>query len=530
MTRKLPFKTLFAGLLAGLVAALLMTLVMALLRYSLGVASTFEMIGDRFAPFLPVDLFLQLQGVLGGYDQMKQLGVGSAIAGQLVVGSLGGALYALVVTRGQDTERRHRLGESRRGVLFVALAAGLAWLGTLGLLWPVLDTNFRGSPPGTASVITALGLLFSFAIFGLALVVTYRAITSREPLGGGDSAPAGGKLLGRRAFLAGLAGLGFALVSGELFRRLFDRATFAYDGLTYGGPGLRAITPNDEFYVVTKNVVDPLVEKSAWRFGLSGLVDDPKTYTFEEIAAMPSVEQETTLSCISNPVGGELMSNAMWRGVPLRDLILASSPQSGVVEIVVHAVDGYTDTFSFEKALDPTTLVAYEMNGEPLPDRHGYPARILVPGLFGEKNVKWVTRIELVDHDAKGFYETQGWGPKFVQPTRSRFDAPDFARPLAVGATVPLLGIAYGGDRGVSKVEVSTDDGKTWREARITHQGSRLAWSVWSHDWRPEAPGEYGLVVRATDGEGELQTSEVRRVGSGMGATGLHKVTARVEA
>ena len=528
MIRKLPFKTLFAGLLAGLVAALLMTLVMALLRYSLGVASTFEMIGDRFAPFLPVDLFLQLQGILGGYDQMKQLGVGSAIAGQLAVGSLGGALYALVVTRGQDPERRHPLGVSRRGVLFVVFAAGLAWFGTLALLWPVLDTSFRGSPPGTASVITALGLLLSYAVFGLTLVLTYRVITNRQALR--EGAPVGGRLIGRRAFLAGMAGLAFALVSGELFRRLFDRATFSYDGLTYGGPGLQAITSNDEFYVVTKNVVDPLVEKSAWRFGVTGLVDDPKTYTFEEIALMPSVEQETTLSCISNPVGGELMSNAMWKGVPLRDLIEASSPQSGVVEVIFHAVDGYTDTFSFEKAMDPTTLVAYEMNGKPLPHRHGYPARILVPGLFGEKNVKWITRIELVDHDAKGFYETQGWGPKFVQPTRSRFDAPDFAGPLRMGETVPLLGIAYGGDRGVSKVEVSTDDGKTWREAGITHDGSKLAWSIWSHDWRPEVPGEYRLVVRATDGEGELQTSEVRRVGSGMGATGLHKVTASVRA
>ena len=528
MIRKLPFKVLFAGLLAGLVAALLMTLVMALLRYSLGVASTFEMIGDRFAPFLPVDLFLRLQGILGGYDQMKQLGVGSAIAGQIGVGSIGGALYALVVER--DPGRRSSPGITRRGVLFVTLVVGLAWLGSLALLWPVLDTNFQGSPPRTASVITSLALLFSFVVFGLTLVLVYRAITRYESSDEGASAPAGGRLLGRRAFLAGVAGLGFALVSGELFRRLFDRATFSYDGLTYGGPGLQAITPNDEFYVVTKNVVDPLVEKSAWRFGVTGLVDDPRTYTFEEIAAMPSVEQETTLSCISNPVGGELMSNAMWKGVPLRDLIQASSPQDGVVEIIFHAVDGYTDTFSFEKAMDPTTLVAYEMNGEPLPDRHGYPARILVPGLFGEKNVKWVTRIELVDHDAKGFYETQGWGPNFVQPTRSRFDAPDFARPLRMGETVGLLGIAYGGDRGVSKVEVSTDDGRNWREARITHQGSKLAWSVWSHDWRPEEIGEYNLVVRATDGDGELQTSEVRRVGSGMGATGLHKVTARVEA
>ncbi len=525
MIRKLPFKVLFAGLLAGLVAALLMTLVMALLRYSLGIASTFEMIGDRFAPLLPVDLFLRLQGILGGYDQMKQLGVGSAIAGQLAVGSSVGAVYALFVSREGDGA-----GRLRRGVLFVALAAGLAWLGTLALLWPVLDTNFRGSPPGTASLITALALLFSYAVFGLALVFTYRAITSHEPGGEGASALAAGRIIGRRAFIAGVAGLGFALVSGELFRRLFDQATFSYDGLRYGGPGLRAITPNEKFYVVTKNVVDPLVEKSAWRFGVRGLVESPRTYTFEDVASMPSVEQEITLSCISNPVGGGLISNAMWRGVPLRDLMEASSPQDGVVEVILHAVDGYTDTISYEKAMDPTTLVAYEMNGEPLPDRHGYPARIVVPGLFGEKSVKWVTRVELVDYEAKGFYETQGWGPNFVQPTRSRIDAPDFSRPLRAGETVPLLGIAYGGDRGISKVEVSTDDGRNWREARIDHQGSKLSWSVWSHDWRPEGPGAYSLVVRATDGDGELQTSEVRRAGSGMGTTGLHRVTARVEA
>ena len=193
MIRKLPFKTLFAGLLAGLVAALLMTLVMALLRYSLGVASTFEMIGDRFAPFLPVDLFLRLQGILGGYDQMKQLGVGSAIAGQIAVGSVGGALYALVVER--DPGRRSSPGITRRGILFVALVVGLAWLGTLALLWPVLDTNFRGSPPGTASVITALALLFSYAVFGLTLVLVYRAITRNE----GASTPTGGRLIGRRA-------------------------------------------------------------------------------------------------------------------------------------------------------------------------------------------------------------------------------------------------------------------------------------------------------------------------------------------
>jgi hypothetical protein len=117
-----------------------------------------------------------------------------------------------------------------------------------------------------------------------------------------------------------------------------------------------------------------------------------------------------------------------------------------------------------------------------------------------------------------------------VQPTRSRFDAPDFTRPFPVGETVALSGTAYAGDRGVEGVEVSTDGGGSWQEARLTYRGNRLSWSLWGYDWTPEEPGEYALIVRATDGEGELQTSEFRQARSGKGATGLHSVTARVEA
>ena len=510
-------KTLGAGLLAGLVAALLMTLVMALLRYTLGVASTFEMIGDRFAPLIPVKPFLELQATLGGYNAMKQLGVSSAIVGQLVVGSLGGAAYAIIVGRaGRSEVEGRRFG--RPGVTFVAGAVGVAWLAILTLLWPVLDTNFRGLPPGTARTVTALGLLFPFAVFGAALILTYRYMTGRAPTG--RVVESGTPRVGRRAFLAGGAGVVLALASGELFRRLFNQATFSYDGLRAGVEGklVRAITPNDEFYVVTKNVVDPRVSRAAWRCSITGMVDNPRTYGFDEIAALRSVDQETTLSCISNPVGGRLMSNAMWRGVPLRE-----------VEVVLRGADGYTDTFAFEKAMDPTTLVAYEMNGEPLPDRHGFPARIIVPGLYGEKNVKWVTGLELVDYDAKGFYETQGWGPNFVQPTRSRFDAPDFTRPFPVGEAVALSGIAYAGDRGVEGVEVSTDGGGSWQEAELTYRGNRLSWSLWGYDWTPEQAGEYALVVRATDGDGELQIPESRPASFGKGATGYHSVTTRVE-
>jgi DMSO/TMAO reductase YedYZ molybdopterin-dependent catalytic subunit len=177
------------------------------------------------------------------------------------------------------------------------------------------------------------------------------------------------------------------------------------------------------------------------------------------------------------------------------------------------------------------------MNGEPLPRRHGFPARIVVPGLYGEKNVKWLTGIEVVDHDAKGFYEQQGWGPNFEIPTRSDFFAPKvdevrgqfrFRDPFPVGRPVRLRGRAFAGARGVAGVEFSADDGQTWSEARIDYPGTDLTWKFWSVEWRPEAAGEAILLSRATDGTGAVQAPDRRGIVP-QGATGYHRVVATVE-
>jgi DMSO/TMAO reductase YedYZ molybdopterin-dependent catalytic subunit len=248
-----------------------------------------------------------------------------------------------------------------------------------------------------------------------------------------------------------------------------------------------------------------------------------------------AVEQESTLMCISNQIGAELMSNAVWQGVPLRDLLEASVPLDGAVEVFLNGADGYTDSFAFDKAMDSTTIVAFAMNGEPLPQRHGFPARVVVPGLYGEKNVKWVTRIEVVDYDAKGFYEQQGWGPNFVIPTRSDIFAPrwvrrrgdSFVEPFAAGQTATIRGRAFAGDRGIQKVEFSADDGKTWGEARIDYEGTPLTWTFWSANWLPEEAGAYTIVSRATDATGMPQPSESRGIVP-QGATGYHRVVATV--
>jgi DMSO/TMAO reductase YedYZ molybdopterin-dependent catalytic subunit len=545
-------RTAATGLLTGLVAALSMTVVISALRYLLGLASPPELIGDRIAPLFSPEEFFELLSSYGGYNQLKIAGVRGVLGGQLAVGALGGLLHAVVVERERRRAARRtqgpaggaatsptsfpaRLGFSTRGTLFAIAFAAALWLVSVILLWPTLGTHYGGLPPTGARLATLAGLLVSYGSYAVALVLLHRAMITRAGTGAGAEAvgASAGAVSGRRAALTlGLGAVVSGLLSNWLVRRkLFDLATFGYDGLQYLGPDVEPVTPNERFYTVTKNVIDPRVNKSLWQLEVTGLVAEPRVYRFEDITALrPAVTQETTLACISYSVGGGLMSNARWKGVPMRRLIEAAQPRPGVVEVLLHAADGYTDTFPIEKAMDETTLVVYEMNGEPLPDRHGYPVRVIVPGLYGEKNVKWITRIELVDYDAKGFYEQQGWGPNFHTVTHSRIDGPDLTRPLKAGAPVMLKGIAYGGDaQGVSKVEVSFDGGGTWREAKIEYPGTKLAWALWSYPWTPERPGEYELAVRATDGAGRPQIEEYRGV-IPEGSTGLHRLKARVEA
>ncbi|PLS80262.1 MAG: hypothetical protein CYG59_08915 [Chloroflexi bacterium] len=518
-----------AGLLAGLIAALSMTLVMALLRWTLGLPSPSELVGERLVPQLTIEQFIGFIERFGGYNQLKQVGVSSVLGGQLVFGAVAGLVYAAIVerSRARDPERTWRWGISRHGWLVVLGLITLAWIVSLVALWPVLGANFRGLPPGQARFATLLGLLVAYTTFGLTLAFTYRLLTQHASVA--QPVPVGARPIRRRTFLVGGAGVVIALATGGIVRRLYQLATFAYDGLRYQGPDIQPITPNDQFYSVTKNIIDPSVAQAAWRLEITGLVAQPRSYSYADLAALPAIMQETTLMCISNAVGDGLMSNAVWKGVPLRTLLEAAGPQAGIRELLLHGADGYTDTIPLEKAMEPTTLVVYEMNGEPLPPIHGYPARVVVPGLYGEKSVKWVTRIDLIDYDAKGFYEQQGWGPNFVIPIHSRFHGPNIDNPLPVNQITTIIGTALGSNQGVSRVEVSTDDGRTWNDAQITYPGTRLTWVFWKYDWRPMQPGEYRWVVRATDGNGLLQTAEERGI-TPQGSTGYHKLTVRVGA
>jgi len=512
-------KALFAGLLAGLVAGIAMTTGMSLLTY-FGVATPLTIIGDRLSVFIPPGPFLSIMGKVGGYNHLKQLGFGSTIAGQLLVGAIAGTIFGFFVRC--NSRPRATVATISIFVLLPIISAAIA-------LWPVLGTHYRGLPIDAARLVTLIGLALCFFVFERTLVAGFhfliRARSEREDR---EFSPA----IGRRALVLGGLGLLIAGGGAAVLRKLYRAATFSYDGTQYKGGIVQPITPNESFYCVTKNIVDPRVNVNLWHLEVTGLVQNSATYRFQDLQGFTPVEQETTLMCISNGLDAGLISNAVWKGVPLHDLLDPAVPLSNAARVRLWGVDNYSDTIPLEKAMDATTLVAYEMNGAPLPHRHGYPARVIVPGYFGEKHVKWLTRIELTTAEAKGFYETQGWGPDFITPTRSRIDVPDPWSSFALGklnGPIELKGIAYGGDRGISRVELSSDGGKSWRDAEIYYSGGNLAWSLWKTEWMPDAAGDYMLVARATDGEGDVQEWEEDR-GPFSGVAGLHEIGVRVTA
>lgn len=322
----------------------------------------------------------------------------------------------------------------------------------------------------------------------------------------------------------------------RLLQRMYADATFAYDGRPYSGEDIEPITPTPRFYTVTKNVVDPDVVRDRWRLEIGGAIDRDLTLSYDDLMEFEQVEQESTQMCISNRIGAGLFSNARWQGVRLRDVLMAVGVQDDAYELKLTGADAYVDTFDMEYALNETTLVVHGINGEPLPRIHGYPVRIIVPGLYGEKSIKWVTRIDVVTEPHQGFYEQQGWGSNFVPPTRSDIFRPrtdgagqsaTFLRPIAAGTAVDLRGRAFAADRGIRSVEVTTNDGDTWAPATIYYPGTRLTWSLWRFNWTPAEPGEYRVYSRAVDGNGDPQPSEPQGI-IPQGARGYNIVTATV--
>jgi DMSO/TMAO reductase YedYZ molybdopterin-dependent catalytic subunit len=286
----------------------------------------------------------------------------------------------------------------------------------------------------------------------------------------------------------------------------------------------KEITPNSEFYLTHYNGV-PSIEISSWRLLVTGEVEEELELTFDDLKGFSDTVDYNTLICIGNGIGGDLIGNAKWRGVKLRDVLLRAGVKSSARDLVFHGADGYVDSFPLERALREDTRLVYEMNDEPLPEIHGFPLRAVVPGLYGIKNVKWIERIELSSDDVRGYWQKRGWSEEGFIKVMSRIDLPNDGD-ILTGGFYEISGVAFAGEHPITKVEVSSDGGSTWGDAVLKPQLSRFAWTLWHFDWQFPGEGEFELAVRATDESGRVQkegTVVSRRVFPD-GADGYHKI------
>lgn len=281
------------------------------------------------------------------------------------------------------------------------------------------------------------------------------------------------------------------------------------------------ITSREDFYRIDINLMPPSVDAGEWRLEIGGLVDNPTSLTLDEIRQRPAVSQYITLECISNRVGGDLISGNLWTGIRLKDLLDEVGLQPEAKALHIESADGFYETVVMEDMMDPRTLLVYDMNGQPLPAEHGFPLRIYIPNRFGMKQPKWIVRMEAVAEEQDGYWVVRGWSREAIVRTTSVIDVADL--PSADAQTVPIGGIAYASERGISKVEVQVDDGP-WQEAQLrVPPVSPLMWVQWRYAW-PAQPGEHTARVRAYDGTGELQVLEDNSPHPD-GATGIHSRT-----
>ena len=410
-------------------------------------------------------------------------------------------------------------------------ALGFAAFGVLGFLAAL------GDPLANPAIV---GVLASISV-GLSVWILGRFI-----------APAGRSRDGmpdwsRRSFMIRAGGIGVgAIAAGLVGRGLLERQRSAPVGSGPVAPpasvtvpplaaeadlattvaGLTPIVmPNDRFYRIDTALLTPIVDTADWSLRIHGLVDRETTLTWDELIGLPMFEQYVTIACVSNEVGDDLVGNAKWTGVRLREVLALAGVQASATQLVGRSVDGWTagmpTAWVMDEAREP--MIALKMNDEPLPPAHGYPARLIVPGLYGYVSAtKWLAELELTTLESfDGYWVPLGWAKDAPILTQSRIDTP---RGSVAAGTVPIAGIAWAPDRGVTRVEVAVDG--VWADARLSRPISDTTWVQWVYDW-PAVTGQHVIQVRATDGHGETQT-ELRSPPIPDGARGWHTVSVDV--
>lgn len=515
------------GLVAGAVAAIAALVTMVGLRAVTGIVSLLDLLADGLLLAMPISLFSGMLGLFG--QQAKTLLLLGLMLAIILIGAWAGRMMA----KGAPERAGRGLLWARTVAWAMGLFAVAAAFAALYVLGRMPDVAAGLGVVRVAACILGAMTVFAVVLGGVLSLLRAAASSGSAPaVAGPDSATdAPGGTMDRR-LLVTRAGIGVAVatlaglvVLGREVARIANR-TVVVGGRSGTMPP--AITPNDQFYLISKNFVDPSPDRGdAWSIDIGGLVEHPLTLSAAELKAMAGPEFVSTLTCISNPIAGPLIGTAVWTGVPLASVLTLAGVMNGAVKLVAEGEDGYRDTIPIERALSGEPHLVWAMNGAPLPPKHGTPVRLIVPGLYGIKNVKWLTSLTVTADDVQGYWQERGWTDTAIIKTSSRIDVPGERAVIAAGPA-EIGGVAFAGDRGISRVEVSTDDGATWQEATITENPSPagLSWVLWSRPWDP-SPGAYTLVVRATDGTGAVQTSDSAPE-LPDGASGWHRITVGV--
>ena len=443
---------------------------------------------------------------------IETFGTGDKVA--LLVG-IHAVIAVLAALLGIAATRRFAIG-----------AAGIAAFGAFGVL-AALAGDDAGAAEVLAPVVSAAVGIGTLRLLLGAVVPASTAVDRRRFL----LLAAGAAAAGFSAASAGrfLQGRGSAAASRRavVLPRPATPSPAVPAAADLGVDGLSPfLTPIDDFYRIDVNLLVPQVDAESWRLRITGLVDDDVELTYAEVLALPLVEEDVTLACVSNEVGGGLVGNARWLGAPLLPLLERAGIDRRADQVVARSTDGFTVGFPVDALRDGrAALLAIGMNGEPLPIRHGFPARLVVAGLYGYVSAtKWLEEIELTRFDEfDPYWIRRGWAVEAPIKTQARIDTP---RRRAAGAVIPVAGVAWAPPRGIRAVEVRVDDG-AWHECELAAEVGANTWRQWRYRWDDAAPGSHRLTVRATDGTGETQPEE-RVPPFPDGATGWHSVTVTV--
>ena len=467
----------------------------------LGAQSLLAAIGSFVIDHQPAGAKDLVVGLFGTNDKLALEGL------IVVVAAIAGAILGVVAVRRSST-----IAAAGFGV--VAIAGFLATL------------RMPSAAPTTSLIVALVAGIAGFQVMSFLLRTAGASRTST-----GARAPVVMPDWSRRGFLLQAGAVAVAsTATGLIGRRLLDGgsttvgttpattlprpvtvatlpagAELQQDGLT------PLVIPNDRFYRIDTALVTPSVDLASWRLNVKGMVDHPVTLSYADLAELPLIEQYVTISCVSNEVGGTLVGNAKWTGVKLRDVLAMAGVQAGASQLVGRSIDGWTAGMPTAWVMDPARepMIALKMNDEPLPRNHGFPARLIVPGLYGYVSAtKWLAELELTTLESfDGYWIPLGWSKLGPILTQARIDTPHNGQGVKVGR-VPIAGIAWAPDRGVAKVEVAIDG--IWQEATLSTPISNATWVQWLVAWDAAAsgPGNHTIEVRATDGTGAVQTAD----------------------